>query len=125
MANARISQVFQEDKDRFRCFSGKNPVLAARGRIGGGPVLNIRPGSGPARNSLAIAFGRAHGELSPLMKNYRAYAVWPNGSFEGYEALICVDDDEAIGAARRLADKSAIELWSGERFITRLEHKSK
>jgi hypothetical protein len=37
----------------------------------------------------------------------------------------CVDDDEAIGRARRLADKSAIELWSGERFITRLEHKSK
>jgi hypothetical protein len=60
-----------------------------------------------------------------LMKNYRAYAVWPNGNFEGYEALICVDDDDAIGRARRLADKSAIELWSGERFITRLEHKSK
>jgi hypothetical protein len=60
-----------------------------------------------------------------LMKNYRAYAVWPNGNFEGYEALICVDDDEAIGRARRLADKSAIELWSGEPFITRLEHKSK
>jgi hypothetical protein len=79
----------------------------------------------PARNSLAIALGMAHGELSPLMKNYRAYAVWPNGNFEGYEALICVDDDEAIGRARRLADKSAIELWSGERFITRLEHKSK
>jgi hypothetical protein len=69
--------------------------------------------------------GSAQGELSPRMKNYRAYAVWPNGNFEGYEALICVDDDEAIGRARRLADNSAIELWSGERFITRLEHKSK
>jgi hypothetical protein len=76
-----------------------------------------------ARNSLAIALGSAHG--LPHMKSYRAYAVWPNGNFEGYEALICVDDDEAIGAARRLADKSAIELWSGERFITRLEHKSR
>jgi hypothetical protein len=79
----------------------------------------------PAQNSLTMVPGRAHGELSPLMKNYRAYAVWPNGNFEGYEALICVDDDEAIGRARRLADKSAIELWSGERFITRLEHKSR
>jgi len=59
------------------------------------------------------------------MAAYRAYAVWPNGNFDGYEALICIDDDEAIGRARSLSDNSAIELWSGEHFSTRLEHKSK
>jgi hypothetical protein len=55
---------------------------------------------------------------------YRAYAVRFDGSFDGYEALSCVDNDEAIGKAKRLAARSAIELWSGERFITRVEHKS-
>jgi hypothetical protein len=59
------------------------------------------------------------------MTTYRAYAVWPDGNFEGYEALNCTDDDEAICRARRLAGNSAIELWSGERFITRMERKSK
>jgi hypothetical protein len=58
------------------------------------------------------------------MATYRAYAVWPDGNFDGYEALNCTNDDDAIGKARRLVDNSAIELWSGERFITRLERKS-
>jgi len=35
------------------------------------------------------------------------------------------DDEDVIGKARLLSDSSAIELWSGERFITRLEQKSK
>jgi hypothetical protein len=61
----------------------------------------------------------------PLMIRYRAYAVRFDGDFDGYESLNCVDDDDAIGKARLLADDSAIELWSGERFVTRLEHKSK
>ena len=59
------------------------------------------------------------------MVHYRAYAVRFDGNFDGYEALTCLDDDDAIGKAKRLADSTAIELWSGERFITRLEHKSK
>jgi hypothetical protein len=59
------------------------------------------------------------------MTDYRAYAVWPDGNFEGFKALICVDDNEAINQARYLVDKGAIELWSGERFITRMEHEVK
>jgi len=53
------------------------------------------------------------------MTDYRAYAVWPDGNFEGFKALICVDDNEAVNQARYLVDKGAIELWSCERFITR------
>jgi hypothetical protein len=41
------------------------------------------------------------------------------------EALHCEDDDEAIGRATHLSSNSAIELWTGERFVTRLERKSK
>jgi hypothetical protein len=59
------------------------------------------------------------------MTHYRAYAVQFDGNFDGYQSLNCADDEDAIGKARRLVDRSAIELWSGERFITRLEHKSK
>jgi hypothetical protein len=54
------------------------------------------------------------------MAHYRAYAVRFDGNFDGYESLTCADDNDAIGKAKRLADSSAIELWSGERFITRL-----
>jgi hypothetical protein len=56
--------------------------------------------------------------------HYRAYAVRFDGNFDGYEALTCLDDDDAIGKAKRLADSTAIELWSGERFITRLEREA-
>jgi hypothetical protein len=59
------------------------------------------------------------------MTPYRAYAVRFDGRFDGYKSLSCADDDDAIGRARLLAENSAIELWSGERFVTRLEHKSK
>jgi hypothetical protein len=58
------------------------------------------------------------------MADYRAYAVWPDGNFVGFEVLICPDDEAAIGRARLLAKSSAIELWTGERFVTRLERKS-
>ena len=59
------------------------------------------------------------------MPDYRAYAVWPDGNFEGFEALVCVDDDQAVKQVRCLVDRGPIELWSGERFITRIEHKVK
>jgi hypothetical protein len=67
--------------------------------------------------------GSARGATS--IPDFRADAVRPDGNFEGFEALICVDDDEAIKQSRRLVDRGAIELWSGERFITRMEHEVK
>jgi hypothetical protein len=59
------------------------------------------------------------------MARYRVYAVQFDGNFDGYETLSCTDDDEAIGEAQRLANNSAIEVWSGERFVARMECKSK
>jgi hypothetical protein len=59
------------------------------------------------------------------MARYRVYAVQFDGNFDGYETLSCDDDVEAIGEAQRLADNSAIEVWSGERFVARMECKAK
>jgi predicted dinucleotide-binding enzyme len=56
---------------------------------------------------------------------YRAYSVDHDGNFVGFEALVCADDAEAIEKVNRLADRYAIELWSGDRFVTRLEAKTK
>jgi hypothetical protein len=39
--------------------------------------------------------------------------------------MVCTDDAEAIEKAQRLVDRFAVELWSGERFVIRLEAKTK
>jgi hypothetical protein len=52
---------------------------------------------------------------------YRAYSVDHDGHFVGFEAMICTDDAEAIEKAKRLVHGFAVEVWSGERFVTRLE----
>jgi len=38
------------------------------------------------------------------MAEYRAYSVGIDGHFVGFEALVCADDVEAIGKAKRLVD---------------------
>jgi hypothetical protein len=59
------------------------------------------------------------------MTEYRAYTVGHDGHFIGFKPLVCADDSEAIERANRLVDGYDIELWSGERFIIRLEPKKK
>jgi hypothetical protein len=54
---------------------------------------------------------------------YRAYTVGHDGRFIGFKALLCADDAEATEQAKRLVDGYDVELWSGDRFITRLSHK--
>jgi hypothetical protein len=56
------------------------------------------------------------------MPEYRAYVVGDDNHFVGFEPLICRDDAEAITKARRLVDGHDIELWSGDRLVTRLSH---
>ena len=57
------------------------------------------------------------------MPEYRVYFVGPEGHFFGFEPLICGSDDEALAEAKQLVDGHAVELWSGNRFITKLKHK--
>jgi hypothetical protein len=54
------------------------------------------------------------------MAKYRAYTVGHDGLFTGFNALVCADDTEAIDKAKHLLDGYNIELWSGERLVTRL-----
>ena len=57
------------------------------------------------------------------MIEYRVYFVGSDGHFVGFQGLSCPDDAEAIEQARRLIGSQSAELWSGERFIVRLEPK--
>jgi hypothetical protein len=54
------------------------------------------------------------------MPEYRAYIVGHDGHFTGFEPLVCADDAEAIEKAKRLINIHDVELWSGERLVTRL-----
>jgi hypothetical protein len=57
---------------------------------------------------------------TPVMPEYRAYMVGPEGNFVGYEPMICADDREAIGKAKRLAGQYPVELWSGPMLVSSL-----
>jgi hypothetical protein len=48
-----------------------------------------------------------------------------DGHFINAVLLDCADDKAAIESAKQLIDGHDIELWSGERLITRLERKPK
>jgi hypothetical protein len=53
--------------------------------------------------------------------SYRAYIVGDDGHFIGFEPLVCADDSEAIEKAKRLVSKNPVDIWSGERFVQRLD----
>ena len=55
------------------------------------------------------------------MNEYRAYIVGRDGHFASYRAFRCADDAEAVAWAKQLIDGHDVELWSGERFIVRLQ----
>jgi hypothetical protein len=51
------------------------------------------------------------------MPEYRAYAVDDDGHFDGYEPLLCDNDEDAIAKARILAQRHGVEIWSGSRLV--------
>jgi hypothetical protein len=55
------------------------------------------------------------------MAEYRAYTVRLDGHFIRYRAYVCADDAEAIIWAKQLVDGHAVEVWNGDRFVSRLE----
>jgi hypothetical protein len=55
------------------------------------------------------------------MAEYRAYFVGPDGHILSQTPLICSDDAEAIQKAKELEGGYVVELWSGERFVMRLQ----
>lgn len=72
-----------------------------------------------------VAFKSAGGGRGAGMAEYRVYTVGLDGHFIGFEALVSVDDTQAIDKAKRLVNGHDIELWSGDRFVIRLAQKPK
>jgi hypothetical protein len=56
------------------------------------------------------------------VEEYRAYFLGRDGHFNGYEPLVCANDEVAIESAKRLVNKYGIELWSGARLVMCLSH---
>jgi hypothetical protein len=46
-----------------------------------------------------------------------------DGKIRSSRAFVCDDDADATVWARQLVDGNDLELWSGERFVTRVDHK--
>jgi hypothetical protein len=63
-------------------------------------------------------------DVRPLtVPEYRAYIIGDDGHFIDAEPIICENDDAAIKRAEQLVNGRAIELWSGQRFVIKLEPK--
>jgi hypothetical protein len=55
------------------------------------------------------------------MSDYRVYSIGPDGHIFKAEQMICDDDEEAISRARVTVEEHPIEIWSGDRFVIRLD----
>jgi hypothetical protein len=54
------------------------------------------------------------------MAEYRVYAIGGDGHIVKSTPLICDDDSQAVQKARELCEGHTLEIWSGERFVARL-----
>src|SRR5882757_4514607 len=54
------------------------------------------------------------------MAEYRAFVMGEDGHIRSSRAFVCDDDADATVWAKQLLDANDIELWSGERFVTRV-----
>ena len=52
---------------------------------------------------------------------YRAYIVGNDGHFQKSNGFVSVDDAAAIEHAKQFVDGHDVELWSAERFVTKLD----
>jgi hypothetical protein len=57
------------------------------------------------------------------MTEYRAYVIDEDGHIRTFRAFVCDGDADAMVWAKQLLDGNDIELWSGDRFVSRLNHK--
>jgi hypothetical protein len=53
------------------------------------------------------------------VSDYRAYVIGKDGRIVNFRA-VCDSDADATVWAKQLVDCNDIELWSGDRFVTRL-----
>jgi hypothetical protein len=58
------------------------------------------------------------------MANYRIVTIDQAGKLGRHRGFVCDNDDDAIVRAKQSVEDTAVELWSGPRFIARLEPRS-
>ena len=58
------------------------------------------------------------------MNHYRVVKIDYDGKLSRHRGFVCDNDDDAIVWAKQLVDEAPVELWSGARFVTRLEPRS-
>jgi hypothetical protein len=85
----------------------------ARHRVGKAHSASPASRDGCTYTPVAVARPSA----APIMPEYRAYAVGDDGHFNGFEPLVCNNDDEAIAKAKIFAARHGVELWSGPRLV--------
>jgi hypothetical protein len=54
------------------------------------------------------------------VNEYRVYLLGHDGHIRSSRAFVCGDDADAIVWAEQMVDGHDIELWSGERFVRRV-----
>jgi hypothetical protein len=58
------------------------------------------------------------------MSHYRIVTIHHDGKLGRHRGFVCASDDDAIVWANQLVNEAPVELWSGARFIARLEPQS-
>ena len=58
------------------------------------------------------------------MAEYRVYAIGGDGHIVKSTPPICDDDSQAVQKAREFCEGHPLEIWSGERFVARLNAES-
>jgi hypothetical protein len=58
------------------------------------------------------------------MIEYRAYAIGSDGHIAKAIPLVCDGDNQAIEQAKKALQGHTIEVWSGNRFVTRIDLES-
>jgi hypothetical protein len=56
-----------------------------------------------------------------MLQAYRAYRVSSDGRVETVRLLVCANDAEAIVQAAQIAAGLDVEIWQGDRLVTRVE----
>jgi len=59
------------------------------------------------------------------VNEYRVYILGDDGHITASRAFTCAGDSDAVVWAKQLIDGHDVELWSGDRFVIRLDHREK
>jgi hypothetical protein len=58
------------------------------------------------------------------MPKYRIITIAKDGELSRHRSFVCDNDDDAVVWAKHSVDKAPVELWTGARFVARLEPKA-